>query len=361
MSSTFNPSMLLLARQYRGETQQEVAAKSALHQSHYSRLENGFLSGRVSTKSIRAVAQALRFPTGFFYLSDELAGSALSVHPMARRKAALSVTTVRRALAETNLRLIHLRRLLRSIDLKEELPLPWYESFENDGPDTVAQLLRRSWHIPDGPFPNLAQYCERAGIMVIWSDLIPGLDGLTIRTNDLPPCVFLNRRAPADRMRFTLAHELGHIVMHRVATDEIEKEANRFAGELLVPRQDLIPQVIGNRVTLHFLARLKAYWRTSMQVLLFRIGEEGLITQRQQSYLWKQFAVNGWKIQEPAQTKIEHERPYLLRHIIQLHQQDLDYKVNDLGRLLRLGTTDLYSLYGEELIKPRPAHLRVVS
>ena len=108
----------------------------------------------------------------------------------------------------------------------------------------------KTWLVPDGPISNLTASCERAGIIVVWCDFDAPIDEITMRVRDLPPCIFLNGGATADRMRFSLAHELGHIIMHRIPTDEMEDEANRFAGEFLVPEKLLTNQVIGNRVTL---------------------------------------------------------------------------------------------------------------
>ena len=361
MPSRFNSEMLLLARQIRGATQQTIAARVGIKQSYYSKLENGLLYGDPSASVVRAIGRALSFPASFFYQPDRLAGPALSVHPMNRRKASVPAAALKRVHSELNLRLLHLRRLLRAIDLDQELPRPHLDADENQGPANIALCMRRTWGIPDGPISNLTEYCERAGILVVKCELDAGLDGVTMRASDLPPCVFLNRNKTADRMRFTLAHELGHIVMHQIASDDIEDEANRFAGEFLVPARDLASQVIGSRVTIEFLARLKAYWRTSMQFLLFRIGQEGLINQHQKSYLWRQFSMNGWRLREPEETDIDHEIPRLFRQILRLHQEDLGYSLVDLRRLLCVRAGDLFDMYGEDLLTPRPAqHLRLV-
>ncbi len=76
-----------------------------------------------------------------------------------------------------------------------------------------------------------------------------------MNVRDLPPCIFLNQHVPADRMRFSLAHELGHIIMHTVPGDEIENEANAFAAELLVPEKQFRRALTGQRLSLEWLAR----------------------------------------------------------------------------------------------------------
>ena len=69
-------------------------------------------------------------------------------------------------------------------------------------------------------------------------------------------------------MRASLAHEIGHVIMHRVPTDTMEDEAYAFAAELLVPEKELRREFIGGSATLEKLARLKSKWRVSMQFLL---------------------------------------------------------------------------------------------
>ena len=226
MLSEFNPGLLLLARLYRGKSQSEVAAEAGLNQGHYSRIENGLVAEGPAADNVDRIAKALDFPSSFFFLPDGLEGLPLSVHPMNRRKTAVGERAMKQIHAELNIRLIHLRRYLRAADIHPELPLPNLDVDDDGGPQTIAQTVRRAWGIPDGPVGNLTDYCERAGILVIWCDLEKGVDGVTMSVRDMPPCIFLNQHVPADRMRFSLAHELGHIIMHRIPSDEIEDEAN---------------------------------------------------------------------------------------------------------------------------------------
>ena len=90
----------------------------------------------------------------------------------------------------------------------------------------------------------------------------------------------MNRNQPADRQRFSLGHELGHIVMHRVPSPTMEDEANAFASALLMPTQEVRPYLSG-RLTIQKLASLKPVWRVSMQALLYRARAIGTITANQ--------------------------------------------------------------------------------
>lgn len=360
MSARFNASMLLLARQYRGKTQRQSAAEAGVSHGYYSRIENGLFPNGPSEKCIRDLARSLSFPIEFFFLEDRITGLPLSIHPMHRKKSTLTGSAIRRTNAELNLRLIHLRRLMHAVDIEPDLTLPAIDVEYGGGPEAIARTVRRTWGIPDGPVRNLTKFCERAGIYVFWCEFPLSLDGVTMRDPHLGSCVFLNRRAPADRMRATLAHELGHIVMHAFPTDEMENEANEFGAELLVPARELYVQVSGHRVTIPLLAGLKAYWRTSMQFLLFRTRKLGLINKNQYVYLWKQFSRNGWRTREPAETEFEHESPSLFENVIRLHTNELRYGPEDLCKLLYLHKHDLYHLYSNYVSISGREHLQLV-
>ncbi len=351
MLKQFNPSLLLLARHFRDLSQKDVADACGLNQGHYSRIENGLLPEGPSAENVQKLSSYLAFEPDFFYLPHEIAGLPLSVHPMTRKKASLGERTLRTIQSELNVRMIHIRRLLEAVDLKSEQDLPWIDVDEGGGPAEVARTVRRLWGLPDGPVRNLTEVCERAGILVIWADLDPGVDGVTMRVRDLPVCVFLNRNAPADRMRFSLAHELGHVVMHKFPTDTIEDEANAFAGEFLVPEREYKHQLIGRRITLELLIRQKAYWKASINFLLLHASRIGYINKNQSDYLWKQLSIRGWRTHEPAETDFQREMPALFPKIIKLYADNLGYSPPDLSKFLGIAVGDVHRLYGDSFGK----------
>jgi Zn-dependent peptidase ImmA (M78 family)/transcriptional regulator with XRE-family HTH domain len=361
MPEPFNHSLLLLARQYREKSQSEVARAAGLNQGHYSRIENGLLPEGPSLENMRRIADALSFPPEFFFQSEKIVGLPLSVHPMHRKKESVGERALKRVHAELNFRLIHVRKLLAAVETHSVLPLPWIDIDDGGGPREIARTIRTAWMIPPGPIANLTDCIERAGILVIWCDFGAAIDGVTMRVPDLPACIFLNRTAPADRMRFSLAHELCHVISHRIPTDTMEYEANTFAAEFLVPEKELRRDLIGGRINLERLARLKARWRVSIQFLLFQAREIGCLTDHQSEYLWKQISMKGWRTREPVETEFAHEEPTLFPRILNLHLQDLKYDVQDFSKLFHLEANDLRQLYGiqemEAPVQRRTLHI----
>ena len=331
-----------------------------MNQGHYSRIENGLVLGGPSAENVKRTAFALSFPADFFYQDDGLTGLPLSIHSFNRKKRRVSERALKQMHAELNIRLMHLRRFLRAADIDPELPLPFIDVDEGGGPQEIARTIRRAWSIPDGPIANLTEYCERAGILVVKCNLESGVDGVTMNVRDLPPCIFLNQSSPPDRMRFSLAHELGHIVMHTVPSDTIEDEANVFGGELLVPERQFRRATLGHRITLEWMVRQKAYWKVSIAFLLYRAGALDVLTRHQSEYLWKKLSAHGWRTREPKETDFAPETPTVFPRLIQLHSEDLQYDLANFVKLLSTSVGDLREFYGDYLGEIRP-HLYVVN
>ncbi|MCJ2089920.1 XRE family transcriptional regulator [Methylobacterium sp. E-005] len=347
MSAEFNNELLLLARHYRGMSQAEVAEASGLDQGHYSKIERGILNAPPRVESIEAVAKALNFPVSYFLQNDELSGLPLSVHEAAwRKRASVAAADMKRLHAELNIRLMHVRRYLQAVDVDGELPLPKLDPDDMGGAEKVAQFVRRAWMAPPGPIKNLTSLCERAGILVVHCDFVEKIDGVTMRLRDVPPIIFLNKSAPPDRMRHSLAHELGHLIMHTVPSDQMEDEADSFAGELLAPMNELRSDLIGGRPSLERFVQLKKFWKVSVASLVYRAKKYGYLTDNQSDYLWRQISMRGWRKREPDETQFLAETPSLYQHVIDLHEKDLGFDVNDFAKMLHISINDVRNLYG---------------
>ena len=190
-------------------------------------------------------------------------------------------------------------------------------------------------------FQDLTELVERSGCIVVHCDFSAiGVDGVTLQAPGLPPTIFLNRDQPADRMRFTLAHELGHIIMHKVPSPTMDDEADAFASAFLMPAGDVRPYLTGG-LGLARLASLKPIWRVSMAALLYRAKAIGAISSNQSSYLWRQLSAQGYRRREPVELEFARELPTSLPEIIRVHMEDLGYDLGDLSRLLHVETDEI--------------------
>lgn len=348
----FNPEMLILARESRAMTQAGLAKAADTTQGRISKIENGVLDPPPALVS--DFATALEYRESFFYQSEQIYGLPQSY---TRRKQSLGSATQRRIFAEINIKRIQVMRLLKAAQIEERHPLPQLavEDYHGSAAE-VAQAVRASWLLPPGPVRNLTRSLEAAGVLVIPAEFgTREIDAVGQRISGLPPMIFYNPGVPADRLRFTLAHELGHLVMHRVPHPLMEDEANEFAAEFLMPLREIRPQ-IPSRLTLADLASLKPVWRVAMSALLVRGRDIGKISDGQYRYLWSQMSRNGWRLREPAELDFPAEHPTILRDLIALHLNTLRYNTEELSEVLHIFLPEFRQRYA-----PERAHLRLVA
>jgi Zn-dependent peptidase ImmA (M78 family)/transcriptional regulator with XRE-family HTH domain len=353
--------MLRLARQRLGFTQKEAAGRLGIVQPLLSRFENGV--SQPDDAFLDVAARVYDLPQAFFDLREPVYGPPVSVHPMPRAKADVTTRDLDMVTAELNIRVMQMRRFLEAVDFHPPMTLPSLDIEQYGSPERIAALVRTHWGLPPGPIKNLTALVERSGIVVGLSSFGgASISGMTFKVPGQPALVLLNAHHPADRMRHTLAHEVGHLAMHRFPTPTMEDEANQFAAELLMPTADIKPAFDARRVTLELLAALKPEWRVSMQALLVKAKSIGRVDYNQSRYLWQQISARGWRLREPPELDFEHERPTVLKSIINAHLGTLGYTLRDLCSLVPMHEREFIKMYGPigDDSPPKP-RLRLVS
>jgi len=353
--------MLRLARQRKGFTQKAAAERLGVVQPVLSRLENGLSDADETT--LERAARAYDVPRAFFDIRDPVYGPPVSVHPMARAKADVSARDLDMVTAELNIRAMHLRRFLDAVDFEPSASIPSLDVEHYGSAAQIASLVRSHWGLVRGPVKNLTSLVERAGVVIGLSDFGgASISGMTFRIPGQPPLVLLNQSHPADRLRFTLAHELGHLVMHRYPTPDMEAEADQFASALLMPEGEMREAFQGRKITLQLLAAMKPEWKVSIQSLLMCAKSLGLVDANQNRYLWQQISSRGWRLREPPELDFPHEQPTVLPSMIRSHIRHLGYTLADLARLVPLHEHDFTKLYGPlEGEAPQRPRLRLVT
>jgi len=345
--------MLRLARQRLGFTQKEAAARLGVAQPVLSRFENGL--GIPDSTLLMKAAQVYHVPQDFFDIRDPVYGPPVSVHPvMTRGRSDVTARELDAISAELNIRMMHLARFLDGVDFNQSADIPAMDVEQYGSVERIAATVRAHWRVPSGPVRNVTDLVEQAGAIVGFSRFAgASVSGVTMRVPGRPPLILLNRAHPADRKRWTLCHELGHLVCHSFPTPHMEEEANRFASAFLMPEAEIGDAFFGRRITLELLAGLKKEWRVSMQSLLYRANELGYVTANQYRYLWQQISARGWRLREPADTEFEPEAPQVLPAIMNAHFSVLDYSPAELQQLIRIHEGEFHEMYGEALGLPK--------
>ncbi|WP_316227781.1 XRE family transcriptional regulator [Bradyrhizobium sp. SZCCHNR3015] len=348
----FNYHMMTLARDARGLTQADLAVALQVGQGTLSKYETGL--NDPPEEFVVHLANVLGFEPPFFYEP----GRPYGLPPFHyRRRKKLSAKALARIVAEMNIRRLHLMKLLTSFNWKTNGFIPEVDPDEYRGKsnarlttEDVARHVREMWNLPNGPIPNMVELLESNGGIVIPCDFGTDLiDAMSQRVDGLPVLFFVNVNAPADRLRHTLAHELGHMVLHTITVksdEEMEDEADAFAGAFLLPADEIRPQL--RRFDLRQLANLKLYWKVSMAALAVRADRLNLVTPYQSKMFWIEMGKLGYRKREPNEPA--KEPPKLLRQMIAFHTKQLGYSVGELAKMLHLKAAEFQEMYRLEIL-----------
>lgn len=264
-----------------------------------------------------ALCKALEISESYL-LSDEdlsLQGVDFRKKPgsSAKEEATLEAKTVH--LLERYLAIENLLQM-RSIDWERPRSAPYPVADDRDAED-AARSVREDWGLGNDPIPQLAELLEERGIKVLSIDL-DKIDGLAAKAShkghEGVRVIVVKRNTWSERKRFSLAHELGHMVLAPAQGVNGEKAANRFAGALLMPA-DVIRAEVGpfrTSISIAELVALKERFGVSIQALTYRCKDLGIIKQSVFKELFDVFEQRGWRkepFEEPAKMDPGLEEP----------------------------------------------------
>jgi Zn-dependent peptidase ImmA (M78 family)/DNA-binding XRE family transcriptional regulator len=333
--------MLVIARDLRKLTQATLAKRAGVTQALLSKIENGLT--QPSSEVAAQIAASLRLPITFFYQRADAVG--LPPYHYFRRKK-LPAKLLASITAEVNLRSHHIRKLLRSFEPEPARPIPQYDlDMIGAEPSEIARMVREYWMLPRGPVKDLVSLIESAGCIVVVCNFgtCGIMDAISMRIDGIPPLIFIDRTLPSDRFNFTLAHELGHLILHTIPNkdDIMECQADEFASNFLMPKEDIRPYL--SNISLPQLAKIKPYWKVAIAALLKRATDLDLLSEYEARDLWIQYSKAGYRRAEPA--AFEKIEPKNLARLIEYHMHDLKYSVKDMTNLLLLEEEEFRAMY----------------
>lgn len=129
------------------------------------------------------------------------------------------------------------------------------------------------------------------------------------------------------RLRFDLAHELGHLIMHanlftadelknKTIHDKLEYEADAFAACLLLPKDTFSQDVYSTSIN-HFI-QLKKKWKVSIASMIYRCSDLCILSENQVKYLKDQMTSNKYWNHEPLDASVPLETPTAHKQAFQL-------------------------------------------
>ncbi len=346
--------MLVTARESRGLTQSQLVDKVPnLNQGNYSKMEKGLLS--VPIETILNIADVLYYKPSFFF--KESVNTPISSFYYRKR---VSMAKKELSILESKLDIVRtfVDELLESVDIPD-FKVPFFDVDENITASDIAIKVRDFFRIPKGPINNIIEVLESNGIIIyFFKTTSQKFDGITLLTDKGQPIIFVNESMPNERKIFTIAHELGHLVMHIPFSplpsfrDE-EKEANEFAGEFLMPYLDCRNDLRDLRYSQ--LGILKSYWKVSKAAIVYRANAIGAIFEDRYRNLNIELSKNGEKKKESGFVDVS--EPKLMSMIVNVHEQGLQYSIDEMLDLLGIMEQDYFEYFSRsiynKLVQPK--------
>lgn len=337
----YQPQRLTQARKLRGFSMPDLALKTDLTRqsiSLFEKITNGLTP---SAETLITLSKALNVSITFFTMPLRKSESELQVSGTYNFRSFKSALKSNREMAKVCL---HLLAGMGSffedyVELSNQLPkfeVPHFSDLTDHQIEEFATATRRQWGLGDGVIPDLTKLLENKGVIIAYLDFAIGVGGVSAWI-DNKPVVVLSNKATAVRSRASLAHELGHLILHKLVTsedleekntlDKIEAQAWHFAGCFLMPETTITNEVYSTN--LDNLTLVKERWLVSIAMILMRVEKIGLISEHQRTRAFQNMAKNNYLKKEPLDDVIPHEKSELFNKIIDfLDANNLSQKDN---------------------------------
>ena len=310
-------------REARGFNQTELAGLLGVKRasiSHYERNQRS-PDGEIITR----LCQILGVPEAFFFTRSESTDEDTVFY---RSLASATKTDRKRAVRRYGW-LKQVTSYLRGFVRFPIVNLPVYNvtgrlaDLEVDEIGIYAARTREFWGLGKGPISDVMLLLENNGVIV--SKAVFGTKSMDAyssfdASSAIPYVIIAYDKNSAVRSRFDMAHELGHLVLHReldhrvvgnpVRHKALESQANAFAAEFLMPSESFAEDF--GVISLDALKGLKRRWGVSVGAMLHRLSDLGWMTVEQSARFWMNYSRRGWRSAEPFDDEIEPESPRLL-------------------------------------------------
>lgn len=323
------PERLRQARIVRGLTIQELADEIGVTRQSVSQYELG--QSNPSPAVLRKVIMTLKFPRGFFYkpmrIKNAPSGTAFFRSYATAKKKGKDQVEERHELfmeiCEYLSRYINFPKVnipnFEQFNLRDDIGLEEIEE--------IANKVRSHWGLGLGPISNVTLLLEKQGFFITRNATDEqAVDGFSNMEGERPFIFLSSGKGCAVRTRFDVAHELGHIILHQGIEqgqlmdkeyfNKIERQAHKFAGAFLLPRESFINEVYSTSID-HFVS-LKERWKVSIAAMVMRCQDVGLFTESQNLYLQKQISQRRWRKREPLDDVLTPENPVLIKQAFEM-------------------------------------------
>ena len=342
MKKAFIGEKLRLARTFHGMTLAELGNELSTSRQYMQRLETD--SDTSPTPDlVKALSEVLKVEETFFFeridevREDQGHFRKLQTTPLHLRSTVLAYGTI-------------FNLMVRYLENHLELPavnIPKVEVSSREEIERAAESCRKKWGVGlDAPIQNVTRTLECAGIVVTtFAGVSEKIDAFSL-VRGRPVIVRNTDKDSTSRARFDLAHECGHLVMHDgivTGDPETEGEANTFASAFLLPRSAFVREFPKARnIDWGGIFDMKKRWGTSVQALIRRAYDLGLLSPVQYRNANVYISRMQWKKNEPLEplSEVPEIIPASLRYL----QEEEGISLADVALSLNVTTEMLEAL-----------------
>ena len=309
-----NGDRVTQAREMACMTQVELARSVGVTQPMIAHLEKGLK--QPSMDLAEAIAQETKVSMGFLCQPSAIA---LPEGSLFRAKSTVSA----RKLLQAHSLAARVFEMFLKLSAHFHLPASRLRPVQGSPEHAAASARKMLGLSPDKPIPHLIRAFEKAGGVVLPFPELEGREAFAVWAADRP-VVAIGPTPNGDRLRFSVAHEIGHLLMHQspTAKAKAEADANAFSAELHMPAE-VIRSDLEHPLSVERLGHLKLKWGVSMASLLFRAKELGLVSRRTHDRLIVELA--PYRLSEPGVYSVPLEKPRALRQMVEsLYGEQID-------------------------------------
>ena len=336
-----NPRMITLARESRQMVLADLGEKMGLSAQSIRNMEQS--QQNIKQATLDTLSNALGYPVSFFFQQGENVPLPFSY----RKRGTVPFQLLDAIDAQVNIFRLNLEKLITATGFSVQ-SLPVLDVTKLGSPADCAKQLRKQWNLKPGPINDLAELLENHNILLASYDF--GTDEVdskcTIAADEFPMIV-TNKTLLGDRQRFTLAYQLGFLVMHwKTFPDferKLEREAKEFASAFLMPEEEIKEELTDLKFSQ--LPGLKTKWKASMISLVHRSDDLGVIDENRKNNIIKQFGVHGIKFREPKEYDVQVEKYKLIRDLITKYKKAQKLNVKQMAEFFCLNEEDFLKRY----------------
>lgn len=341
MSMPFNGTRLREARRFRKLSISKLSEKIGVTKQSISKYERG--NAIPSAKVYSKLVFELGFPLSFFQMKDKYSTENLGTFYRSR------MTSTQTEKAPSELKKKYLAILSNLFEKYVDFPPLGNNENYSTIPEIAAYQLREDWNLGQSPISNMVELLERHGFKLALSssetDKVDAFGSEIKINNSIYYCILINQQNTTYfRQQFSLAHELGHWVLHsgKIHPQELdntnykimEKEADQFASHFLLPSNPFKYDLNGYENDINKYVQLKLKWNVSLSSMIYKANNLGMLSPNEYISLQKKISYRNWRKLEPYDYDFSVNKPILLSQAFKLINEIEDLNGNTINKLL---------------------------